>query len=108
MARSTVLLATGGAQYRPAHHQPTAVYSAVVIVLTIGRLGTPTGTGVHRPNHRWLDPAPGYKPHHRGKRNRRVQPPRRASLARVPPVRRSVDPTEPDETAGAPPRRLLT
>ena len=31
----------------------------------------------------------GYKPHHRGKRNRRVQPPRLP--ARVPPVRRSVD-----------------
>ena len=39
-------------------------------------------------------------------RNRRVQPPRRALSARVPPVRRSVDPTEPDETTGAPPRRL--
>ena len=48
--------------------------------------------------------ADDYKLHHRGKRNRRAQPPRLP--ARVPPVRRSVDPTEPDETTGAPPRRL--
>ena len=65
----------------------------------------PAGLGVSRRFHRWLHEPTTTKLTTASQRNRRAQPPRLP--ARVPPVRRSVDPTEPDETTGASPRRLL-